>query len=160
MADDGGACDRRGRAARGGRRRLDREAGRARGRFDMALNGGNTPRPVYEALAQKRLPWPQMHFWFGDERCVPPDHPDSNYRMAHEALLAHVPAVVHRMEAERADREAAAAEYAAALPEVLDLIHLGMGEDLHTASLFPGRVSPPGKRVFHVTESPKPPPDR
>jgi len=134
----------------------------ARGRFDVALAGGSTPRPIYETLATMDLPWSQIHVWFGDERCVPPDHPDSNYRMARLALLDRVPAVAHRMEADRPDREAAAAEYAAALPDVLDAMLLGMGEDLHTASLVPGVDwgRPVGKKVIHVTGFPKPPPDR
>src|SRR5262249_48745168 len=133
----------------------------ARGRADVALSGGTTPRPIYEALAGMGPPWPKIHIWFADERCVPPDHHDSNYRMARLALLDHVPAVVHRMEGER-DPEAAAAEYGAALPDVLDAILLGMGEDLHTCSLAPGVAwtRPPGKKVIHVTGFPKRPPDR
>ncbi len=137
-----------------------RAAVSARGRFDVALAGGSTPRPIYEALARLTLPWPRIHVWFGDERCVPPDDPESNYRMAREALLRHVPAVVHRMEAERPDRDAAAADYAAALPDALDVVLLGMGEDLHTASLFPGHPVPPREKVIHVTGAPKPPPER
>jgi 6-phosphogluconolactonase len=92
-----------------------------------------------------------VDFFCGDERAVPPDHPDSNYRMAHEALLCHLgldPQRVHRMEAERADREAAALDYESALarvlapapgapPPALDLVLLGMGADGHTLSLFP-----------------------
>jgi len=133
----------------------------ARGRADVALSGGTTPRPIYEALAGMELPWPKIHIWFADERCVPPDHHDSNYRMARLALLDHVPVVVHRMEGER-DPDAVAAEYAAALPDVLDAILLGMGEDLHTASLAPGVdwTRPTGKKVIHVTGFAKPPPDR
>jgi 6-phosphogluconolactonase len=136
-------------------------AATARGRFDVALSGGSTPRPIYEALAGMDLPWRQVHIWFADERCVPPDHPDSNYRMARLALLDHVPAEIHRIEGER-DPDAVAADYAAALPDVLDAILLGMGEDLHTASLAPGVdwSRPTGKKVLHVTGFPKPPPDR
>jgi 6-phosphogluconolactonase len=133
----------------------------ARGRFDVALSGGTTPRPIYEALAGMELPWPKIHVWFADERCVPPDHHDSNYRMARLALLDHVPAVVHRMEGER-DPDVAAADYDAALPDVLDAILLGMGEDLHTASLAPGVdwTRPTGKKVIHVSGFAKPPPER
>src|SRR5262249_43901846 len=106
-----------------------------------------------------------VHVYFGDERCVAPDHSDSNYRMAKAALFDRAPipaANVHRMEAERADREAAARAYEAVLPDALDVILLGMGEDLHTASLFPGGswVSIHGRKVIHVTGAPKPPPER
>jgi 6-phosphogluconolactonase len=127
----------------------------ARGRFVVALAGGSTPRRTYELLAQasrrEQVDWQRVEFFWGDERSVPPDHKDSNYRMAHEALLRHVavpPPHIHRMEAERADRDAAAAEYQADLARVfgvpadgtlpqLDLVLLGMGADGHTASLFP-----------------------
>lgn len=138
-----------------------RAAVAARGRADLALSGGSTPRPIYEALAGMDLPWRQIHIWFADERCVPPDHPDSNYRMARLALLDRVPAVVHRMDGER-DPDAVADEYAAALPDVLDAILLGMGEDFHTASLAPGVdwSRPTGKKVFHVSGFAKPPPER
>jgi len=133
----------------------------ARGRADLALSGGTTPRPIYEALAGMDLPWPKIHLWFADERCVPPDDAASNYRMARLALLDHVPAVVHRIEGER-DPATVAAEYGAALPDVLDAILLGMGEDLHTASLAPGIdwTRPTGKKVIHASGFPKPPPDR
>jgi 6-phosphogluconolactonase len=131
----------------------------------IALSGGGTPRPIYERLAGSGLPWADIHFYFGDERCVPPDHPDSNYRMAKAALFDRAPIPpenVHRMEAERPDREAAARAYEAILPPALDLILLGMGEDLHTASLFPGGawLRATGRRVIHVTGAPKPPPER
>ncbi len=124
----------------------------ARGRFTLALAGGSTPRPAYPRLAQpafaQRIAWAHVHLFWGDERCVPPHHPDSNYRMAHEALLAHVPippANIHRMRGELPP-EIAATAYAASLREVFeetslprfDLILLGLGEDGHTASLFPG----------------------
>src|SRR5260370_34077185 len=122
-----------------------------RGRFSVALAGGNTPRRVYELLASERfkgrVEWPKVHLFFGDERCVPPDHPDSNYRMANEALIAHVPippANVHRMAGEGEP------SYSAGLCEtqlrqfvgnvtwpIFDLVFLGLGKDGHTASLFP-----------------------
>jgi 6-phosphogluconolactonase len=93
---------------------------------------------------------------------VPPDDEDSNYAMVAAALLDHVPAVAHRMEGERPDHAAAAADYAAALPDALDAMLLGMGEDLHTCSLFPGTdwSRPVGKKVIYVADSPKPPPER
>ena len=125
------------------------------GRFCVALSGGNTPRGVYSLLATERdsLPWDKMFVFFGDERCVPPDHPDSNYRMANEALLSRVPIPkenVFRVEAELAP-DVAAQKYddklrgffrlaAGEFPR-FDLIFLGMGEDGHTASLFPGSAA-------------------
>lgn len=108
----------------------------------VALAGGSTPRPAYGCLAvEPDLPWERIRIFFGDERQVPPDHPDSNYRMVEEALLSRLvvpPAAVHRMEGEDPDAEAAAERYAALLPDALDLLILGIGSDGHTASLFPG----------------------
>jgi 6-phosphogluconolactonase len=136
---------------------------RARGACHLALAGGNTPGRMHEALAQMALPWPRLHVWFGDERCVPPDNPDSNFRMARESLLDRVPippAQVHRMEGELADRERAAADYAALLPPSLDVLLLGIGQDGHTASLFPHAPSlHEARRVVAVTGT-KPPPHR
>ena len=107
----------------------------------VALAGGSTPRRLYERLATCDFPWPETEIFFGDERCVPPDHPDSNYRMASEALLSKVPANVHRMPGETCDAEAYEEElrqvFGAGLPK-FDLVLLGLGEDGHTASLFPG----------------------
>lgn len=135
--------------------RCAREAVAGRGRFTVALSGGSTPKRLYQLLAAEpfraQVDWSRVEFFWGDERCVPPDHPDSNYRMAREAMLAHlpIPAVhVHRMEAERPDLDAAARDYEAAIaglfgvsrtaePPALDLVLLGMGPDGHTASLFP-----------------------
>ena len=111
----------------------------------LCLAGGRTPEPVYRALASaSSIDWSRVDVFFGDERAVPPDHPDSNYHMVHQALLARVaiPAgQVHRMEAERSDREAAAREYERSLPPRLDILVLGMGPDGHTASLFPGSAA-------------------
>lgn len=133
--------------------RAAREAIAARGRFDVALAGGSTPKRTYELL-EAALPWPRIHLWFGDERCVPADHADSNHRMVRDALLGRIaiPAGnVHRMRGE--DEPAAAARaYEAELalqfelpppPRAkrapsCDLVLLGMGPDGHTASLFPG----------------------
>jgi len=116
-----------------------------RGIFRIALSGGNTPRPVYEALAAAPLAWDRWEITFGDERCVPPDSDQSNFRMARQALFDRAPIPsgnILRMEGE-ADPAAAALRYESALlgrsnPYRHDLILLGMGDDGHTASLFPG----------------------
>jgi 6-phosphogluconolactonase len=116
----------------------------------VALAGGSTPRAMYRLLAspayRERVEWRRVEIFFGDERCVPPDHPDSNYRMARESLLDHVPLGadrVHRIQGERPPAEAATAYQqqlmrVAGDPPRLDLVLLGMGPDGHTASLFPG----------------------
>ena len=127
-----------------------RDAMRERGRFCVALAGGRTPRAAYELLgAEERreaIDWRRVSVYFGDERCVPPESADSNYKMALEALLSKVsipPRNVHRMHGEEQPARAARA-YAKTLIETMgesprfDLILLGMGEDGHTASLFPG----------------------
>jgi 6-phosphogluconolactonase len=126
------------------------EAARAvdeRGRFAVALAGGSTPEATYEVLARDHagdVDWPSVHVFFGDERTVPPEHEDSNYRMARESLLDLVPVgSVHRMRGELPPDEAAASyeeelkEFFGGTPPVLDLVMLGIGEDGHTASLFP-----------------------
>jgi 6-phosphogluconolactonase len=107
----------------------------------LALSGGRTPRPVYERLAALNYPWNETRIFFGDERCVPPDDPASNYRMAFEALLSRVPAEVHRMRGETCDasqyEEDLRRTFGPGVPS-FDLALLGLGEDGHTASLFPG----------------------
>lgn len=107
----------------------------------LALAGGNTPRRCYERLpALPGVPWDRVDFFFGDERAVPRDSPDSNYRMAWETLLSKVrvrPERLHRMEVERDDLGQIAREYEALLPPALDILILGIGPDGHTASLFP-----------------------
>ncbi|HEX9246105.1 MAG TPA: 6-phosphogluconolactonase, partial [bacterium] len=130
------------------------QAAASRGECAIALSGGETPRALYARLAadpfRRRIPWPRIRVFWGDERGVPPDDPRSNYRMAREMLLDAVPVPadrIHRMPAERPDREAAAEAYAALLrahlPQTadgwprLDLVLLGLGDDAHTASLFP-----------------------
>jgi 6-phosphogluconolactonase len=121
----------------------------------LSLSGGHTPRRVYEELATLPVRWDRIAVFFGDERCVPPDDPDSNFRMAREALFDRVGAVlVHRIPAERTDLESVAAEYAKELPEAFDVLVLGMGEDGHTASLFPGHdwSRPPGAKVIVTPE--------
>jgi 6-phosphogluconolactonase len=131
----------------------------ARGRFNVALSGGSTPRLLFATLAARvetRAPgatavaWDQVHVFWGDERAVPPDHPDSNYGAARALLLARLPipdSNVHRIQAEMEPSEAAAA-YEETLRRhfglqpaerpVFDLVFLGLGPDMHTASLFPG----------------------
>jgi 6-phosphogluconolactonase len=108
----------------------------------VALAGGNTPRPVYEWLASRGgVSWDRVEIYFGDERGVPPDHPESNYRMVMESLVAPAgvdPARVFRMEADREDLTAAAVDYARVLPDPVPVLLLGIGTDGHTASLFPG----------------------
>lgn len=139
-----------------------REAVAARGRFLLALSGGATPRQTYRRLAQVAQGetglWSRTWVFFGDERWVPADHPESNHRMARETLLDRVPVPAGQVFAMRTgdDPEAAAAAYARTLAEVFgtrrgelprfDLVLLGMGLDGHTASLFPG--SPALREVF------------
>lgn len=135
--------------------RLATEAVSARGRFTVALSGGSTPRRLYRLLVEEDklspLPWGAIHLFWGDERHVAPDHPDSNYRMANEELLTRLPipaANVHRIPAELADARAAAESYEQTLRSFFglgpgdlprfDLVLLGMGPDGHTASLLPG----------------------
>ena len=133
-------------------------AGRESDRFTWALSGGSTPRGLYRLLAsdpyRERLPWLGVHFFWSDERHVPPDHPESNFRMAREAMLDHVPAPpgnVHRIRAEEPDAERAALLYEEELRSFFalspgewprfDLVLLGLGKDGHTASLFPGSAA-------------------
>jgi len=125
---------------------------RVKGRFSVALSGGSTPKSLYSLLAKNSsLPWDKTYFFFGDERHVPPDSPESNYRMAREALLSKIPVPsenVFRVPAENPDANQAAEAYEQTLktffnPPIgsfprFDLILLGMGPDGHTASLFPG----------------------
>jgi 6-phosphogluconolactonase len=128
---------------------VGRDAIAARGVFSVALSGGSTPKYLFDALVARgraALDWDAVDIWWGDERCVPPEHPDSNFGMAARHLL--VPLVIlepriHRMEGER-DPEAAARDYetvscaSLGMPPVFDYLLLGMGKDGHTASLFPG----------------------
>ncbi len=122
-----------------------RQAVAARARFDLVLSGGSTPRRMFELLADgtsaDRDLWDTTHVYWGDERCVSADHPDSNYRMAMTALIIPVglPAAhVHRIEADAEDPDAVAGRYGADFPACPDLLLLGLGTDGHTASLFPG----------------------
>ena len=113
-----------------------------RGRFVLALAGGNTPRGVYAMLRDADTDWSQWHIWFGDERCAPVDDPQRNSAMARKAWLDHVPIPalqIHAIAGESGP-EAAAYAYSTALRDIgdFDLVLLGLGEDGHTASLFPG----------------------
>jgi 6-phosphogluconolactonase len=145
--------------------------------FRVALAGGTTPKALYARLAsaeyRNRVAWEQIVFFFGDERAVPPDHPDSNYGAACEALFRPLDISgknVYRMKAEMPDLEAAALDYERTLQSVFDgervphfdLILLGMGPDGHTASLFPGSpaLAECRRLVVPVTDAPKPPPRR
>jgi len=133
--------------------RIANQAVSSRGRFTIALSGGSTPKSLFNLLAtnaKASLPWDRMFFFWSDERHVPPTDPDSNYRMADEAMLSKVPvppANVLRIEAENPDATAVAAAYEQTIRKFFqtpdgvpkfDLILLGMGPDGHTASLFPG----------------------
>lgn len=134
--------------------KIARESLTARGKFSLALAGGNTPRRLYQLLAgplRDEVVWSGVEFFWGDERPVPPDDPESNYRMARETLLdpLQIPEEHrHRMRAEAADKDAAAQHYQDEISRVLgavgsgdtpalDLVLLGLGPDAHTASLFP-----------------------
>lgn len=127
----------------------------------LALAGGSTPQRLYERLATCEFPWEQTEVFFSDERCVPIDHPDSNFRMANEALLSKVPARVHRMHVETCDAASYEAElglvFGSGIP-TFDLIILGLGADGHTASLFPGdpALSEGKRHVVHVEGSDHP----
>ena len=138
------------------------EAVAQKGFFTVALSGGSTPQALYQLLADvhepfhAQVPWSRTHFFWSDERHVPPDHPDSNYRMAHEAMLSRVPVPesnIHRVPSENPDAAAAANEYEQTILQLtkqsvpqLDLILLGLGSDGHTASIFPG------SEVLHETK--------
>jgi len=132
------------------------------GVFAVALSGGSTPKALYHLMAtdqdiREKIPWPKIHFFFGDERHVPPDHPDSNFHMANEAMFQALPAdqlQVHRMAGELSRASQAAEQYERELRKFFesrtlldqgfprfDLIFLGMGPDGHTASLFPGSAA-------------------
>lgn len=133
---------------------LANESIAARGKFIVALSGGTTPKGIFALLAGSEfpsIPWRQIFFFWSDERHVPPNDPESNYRMANEAILSKVPVPtenIFRIRAEEKDAAIAAREYEQTIQNFFalkpgefprfDLIHLGMGPDGHTASLFPG----------------------
>lgn len=129
----------------------------------LVLAGGTTPRRCYELLSNLEVAWGRVTVLFGDERCVHPDHPDSNYRMAKDALLGKVaPATVYRMPAELGPDEGASVYgHVVSAASPLDLVTLGVGEDGHTASLFPGHPAlAAGGFAIGIRDSPKPPPQR
>ena len=145
---------------------MAREAVLARGTFTVVLSGGSTPKTLYSLLAddprlRNEVAWEKVHFFFSDERHVPPDHPDNNYRMVYRALLSKIPAPpsnAHRMATELADSAAVADSCEQVLREFFqlgpgavprfDLVLLGLGAEGHTASLFPG--SPALKETNHL----------
>ncbi|HYR05994.1 MAG TPA: 6-phosphogluconolactonase [Gallionella sp.] len=144
---------------------LSAQAITARGVFHVALAGGETPRHCYEKLRLQPVDWEHVQVYFGDERCLPAGDAGRNDRMAREVLLAHVtipPGNIHAIPAELGAPEAAA-RYATVLENVarLDLVLLGMGEDGHTASLFPGnQATDATAAVVPVFNAPKPPAQR
>lgn len=142
--------------------RVGREALMQRGMFHLALSGGSTPGGAYGILAEELRADPRLrratHFYWGDERCVPAEHPQSNYAMARGCLLDRLeilPGQVHPIQADDPDPQGAAERYAASFPARVDLLLLGMGEDGHTASLFPGsRGLAKGNPRFVFVEAP------
>lgn len=142
---------------------LAQQAIALRGVFSIALAGGETPRRCYECLRRLPVAWAGVQVYFGDERCLPRGDAQRNDSMAYAALLKHVAipsANVHAIAAELGARDAAQS-YAESLPQPFDLVLLGMGEDGHTASLFPGNPATENPAaVVPVYDAPKPPPER
>lgn len=140
------------------------EAIAARGKFSIVLAGGNTPRAVYRLLRDMKLDWPNWHVYHSDERCLPPDHEDRNSLMVDQVWTHYVDIPknqIHDIPAELGVVEGAKA-YAETLKNVptFDMVLLGLGEDGHTASLFPGHVVDNSADAVPVFNSPKPPPER
>ncbi len=135
-----------------------------RGMFHIVLAGGTTPEKTYEMLSLESSDWQHWHIWFGDERCLPRGHPDRNSLMIEQALTSKVPIPseqIHVIPAEQGP--VAAAEYYAHLLEDIvsfDMVLLGIGEDGHTASLFPGKQYILDKTVLPIFDAPKPPAER
>ncbi len=156
--------------------RVAREAIAERGLFSFGLSGGTTPGKLYTLLTSEpyrsQIDWNAVHLFWSDERCVAPDDPQSNFHLAQETILKGVslrPDQIHRMPAERPDRDQASADYAAEIRKVLgadgvpvfDLLQMGMGPEAHTASLFPHQPSLHEQdRLVMPVSVPKPPPDR
>jgi len=141
-----------------------REAIAARGAFRMVLAGGRTPELAYRTLAGAEAEWSRWRIYFGDERCLPVQDPERNSQMARRSWLDRVAIPSENIFPIQAELgpAAAAAAYAELVRSALpfDLVLLGMGEDGHTASLFPGHGHPPGELVHPVYQAPKPPPER
>lgn len=135
-----------------------------RGGFTLVLAGGTTPAACYALLAEAEANWGHWHLYFGDERCLEPGDPQRNSTMVAACLTDRVPIPPHQVHPIPAERgaSAAASAYQSTIRPVLpfDLVVLGMGEDGHTASLFPGHRHPPGALVVPVHGAPKPPPER
>ena len=136
----------------------------SRGRFLLVLAGGGTPKNIYALLRSAQADWQNWHIYYNDDRCLPVDHPDRNSLMAREAWLQHVPipaSQIHDIPTELGPVEGAKS-YAQTLEGVsdFDLVLLGLGEDGHTASLFPGKDSDDSVDAFPVFDAPKPPPER
>jgi len=141
-----------------------RRAIEAHGRFRLVLAGGITPAQVYRLLAKQDCNWPLWYFYLGDERCLPVDHPDRNSHMIEHTLLDRISVPeknVHMICAELGAKQAAL-DYSHTIETALpfDLVLLGMGEDGHTASLFPGQTHPENERAHAIYNAPKPPPER
>ena len=147
--------------------RLAAEAISERGAFRVVLAGGNTPRAIYERLRGIKTAWQAWHIYFGDERCLPPGHAERNSTMASQAWFEHVgiPAAQINIIPAELGAEEAARQYAASIEslEMFDLVLLGLGQDGHTASLFPGQdygLERHQPAVLAVHQAPKPPADR
>lgn len=136
----------------------------ARASFKLVLAGGTTPEQVYKLLSKQQTDWSKWFIYYGDERCLPSEHAERNSLMAQQAWLNHVPIPainIFSMPAELGP-VIAAQRYAESIADALpfDMVLLGMGEDGHTASLFPGHSHPDSDNVVTVFNSPKPPPER
>jgi len=132
--------------------------------FHLVLAGGSTPEQTYHLLAKAQADWSKWHIYYGDERCLPVEHPERNSQMAQQAWLAQSTIPSHQQHAIPAElgAETAAQQYAQTIETVLpfDVVLLGMGEDGHTASLFPGYCLETQQLTQAVFDAPKPPPER